>query len=253
MRTRSLAVVASLAASFLAAPAFAAATYTWQTETGGSPKSGNSTQYIFTSNGETVKVRAYSLDNLTTATFQNAGVGLYDGGLGVTYTGESTSSPQHAIDNNGKYDFLLFEFESDDFTNFKFEIGWKNGTNGDTDIDVYVGNGPANLNLAASSLCSGGASSCNFNDLDDMGFTLAAQIDNVPLNTLQTVGGSLTGRYLLIAGRLSSTDRDDYFKVSVISGTENTRQVPEPSTLAIMAVAAAGAGFVGRRRRQQAT
>jgi hypothetical protein len=242
MRTRSLAVIASFAASLLAAPAFADVTYTWNTKSpGGSSYSGNGSQYTFTSNGETVKVRSYSLSGLTTSsTFQTSTVGIYDGGLGVTSNGES-GSPNHAVDNVGRFDFLLFEFESADFTNFGFQIGWKSG---DSDIEVWVGNAAAGLNLTNSGLCSG---SCNYEDLDNMGFGPSQTFSNVALNTTQSVSGSLSGRYLLVSGRLTY-DTDDYFKVSLINGTQ-PGQVPEPSSLALLAAAVAGVGFASRKRR----
>jgi hypothetical protein len=242
MRFRSAAAIASLAGALFATPAFASVTYTWNTESGGSPVTGNSSQYTFTS-GESVKVRAYSLTNLTTSTFQAAGIGIYGGGLGVTYTGESTTSPNHAVDNVGKFDFLLFEFESANFSNMSFQIGWKDT---DSDIQAWVGGGAAGLNLTNSGLCTGGT--CNFDDLDDMGFSAPETFDNVAIDTTKNLTGSLTGRYLLLSGRLSG-DYDDYFKVSVISGKES-KQVPEPSSLALVAVAAVGAGVIGRKRRR---
>jgi hypothetical protein len=246
MRIRSLAVIASFAAALLAAPAFAATTYTWNTFSPGGTAfsqsgSGAGNQYTFTWGTESVKVRAYSLDNLTSATFQTATVGLYDHGLGVTYQGESTTSPNHALDNVGKFDFLLVEFDGPT-SNLGFQIGWKNGSTGDTDVQVYVGTAAAGLNLTSNGACGG---SCDFTELGLLGFGSAQTFDNVALDTTKNVSGQ--GRYLLISGRLT-TDLDDYFKVSLLTGSQST-SVPEPSSLAIMAVAAAGFGFARRRRR----
>lgn len=176
MRIRSAAVIGSLAAALLAAPAMADVTYMWNTETGGSTVTGNSSQYTFTSGGETVKVRAYSLSGLTTSsTFQAASIGIHGGGLGVQNSNESTSSPNHAVDNSGSFDFLLFEFESGNFKNFGFQIGWSST---DSDVEAWVGNAAAGLNLTSSGLCSG---SCNFEDLDNMGFGPSQTFSNVPL------------------------------------------------------------------------
>jgi hypothetical protein len=244
MRTRSVAVIASLAASLMAAPAFADATFTWNTKDNGS-YTGNSSQYTFSANGnpnEKVKVRAYSLSGLTTSsTFQNSSVGVYSGGLGVTSSGES-GSPQHAVDNSGRYDFLLFEFDNSNYKNFGFQIGWKDT---DSDVQVWVGDAAAGLNLTNAAACN---SSCDFTDLGLMGFNAPETFDNVALNTTKSVSGQLSGRYLLVAGKLSSSN--DFFKVSLINGIETTRQVAEPSSLALVAMAVAGVGFVGRRRRR---
>jgi len=247
MRTRSLALIASLAASLMAAPAMADATYTWNTYSpGGSTNSvsgsGAGNQYTFTSGSSSIKVRAYSLDNTTSATFQTATVGLYDHGLGVTYQGESTASPNHAVDNVGKFDFLLIEFDGP-LKNLGFQIGWKNGSTGDTDIQAWVGTGAAGLNLAGSTACSGGP--CDFTELASLGFGSTQIFNDVPLDTPKSVTGQ--GRYLLISGRLT-TDLDDYFKVSVLNGTRST-SVPEPSSLMLLGAAVAGIGFAGRRRR----
>src|SRR3546814_3595606 len=51
----------------------------------------------------------------------------WDGGIGVfSYNSSGTSesgSPQHAIDNNGRDNFLLIEFDSPDYLLTAFKIG----------------------------------------------------------------------------------------------------------------------------------
>lgn len=238
--------MASLAAAIMAAPASAAVTYTWDT-TGSF--SGNSSQMTFSAGQDSnvkVKLRAYQISTLSSGsnTFQTASVYQYSGGLGISSQSESTSSPQHAIDNStssGRYEFLLVEFDGK-YKDMGFEIGWYDT---DSDIQVWVGNAAAGLNLASGTACNSGA--CDFTELNLLGFTHTESFTNVPVDSTRNVSGQVTGRYLLIAGRLANNDSNkDFFKISLLSGQA---AVPEPSSLAIMAIAAAGVGFAGRRRR----
>src|SRR5262245_20858730 len=85
MRT-SLAIVASFAALLLAAPANAAATYTWTTDSGGTVNNSNTMTFGSNQNvNEKVKVTAYQIGTLASGgAFATAGLAQYSGGLGVT-------------------------------------------------------------------------------------------------------------------------------------------------------------------------
>jgi hypothetical protein len=245
MSIRKYVLGACLALPLLSATAWAAPTYTWNT-TGNN--SGSQLQFTAGYPSELVKVRAYSINaNLGSYTFQSATVGLYSGGLGVTSNGEG-GPPQHAVDNVGRYDFLLFEFDTDNFKATGFEIGWKDT---DSDVQVWVGGTPsAGLNLAGSNGVCGGT--CTFSELTNLGFVSAGTFENVQINSQQSISTNTTGRYVLIAGRIISPDGlNDIFKISKIKGTEGT-SVPEPSSMLLAGAALLGFAGFARRRRQAA-
>src|SRR5215510_11866535 len=72
---------------------------------------------------EVILARAYQTSNQQgTGNFQTATLGLYDHGLGITASDDS-GSPDHAIDNVGRDNFLLLEFDSSLHRLTSFSIG----------------------------------------------------------------------------------------------------------------------------------
>lgn len=220
--------------------------YTFDTTTG----SGSGTNELtFTATGfpsVLLKARAFWTSSGTgSSTFSNSGATLTiygSNGFGLNNGSSDSSSPQHAVDNNGRKDFVLFEFSSNTFDPESFKIGYKDT---DADIQFWLGNSnTAGLNLATA--CSG---ACSISGLAALGFTALTSFSNVPTNTAQNFNTSLTGRYLLVAGNLS--DSNDYFKISqVVAAT-----VPEPASFALFGfglAGLAGAGALARRRAVRA-
>ncbi len=216
---------------------------TWQTETGSSSTSfscgsGFGNTCTFNSGGEILKARGYSTDNDSgTGDFEKAMLSVYNGGIGVRNRDDSneTSSPNHSVDNYGRDDFVVFEYEAANYSPTGFKIGWEEN---DSDIRAWIGGG----SLAAGYDFTGKEVS----DLGSLGFTQFT-FNNVAVDSLKLFNTALTGRYLILAPQLYNingvADRNyDYFKISEIRGTDPTppTRVPEPGTAALLGIALAG-------------
>jgi hypothetical protein len=200
-------------------------------------------------------------------TIESAYLAHFSGnGLGVQNRDGNTSditepnAPEHAIDNNQRFDSTLFDFgQKVKLTNVN--IGWvhsgstDNPSNSDADLSIfaYVGNGaPTIAGQTYSSLIS----SSNWVK-SDYNFTNAGL---KTVNPLQT-----DAQYWLIAGYIPSsaalncnvkTDTktgvqyvdpcDDYIKLAGLTATTNGK-VPEPGTLGLLGLALAGVVFSRRR------
>lgn len=181
-----------------------------------------------------------------TGRYYTGSVQNWSGGIGV-FANDDSGSPQHAIDNNGKDNFLLIEFDNPSYLLEKFKIGWKSG---DSDVEVWVGGGDLgpgfSLNSYDAALCGG---YCAYADLATLGFTKVKVFEDVAINSWISVNTDVTGRYAIFAGQYGESN--DYFKLSGIQGTEVV-QVPEPGTMALMGTGLVVIGGILRRRRRQA-
>jgi hypothetical protein len=166
-------------------------------------------------------------------------LGLYSGGLGVSGGTDSTSSPNHSLDNVGVNDLILFEFSAGGFNPKSVTIGWKQG---DADIQLWVG-GPNSAGLNLTTACAGG--NCDISELASIGFSVPAlEYTDLAVGVPQLLSTTLTGRYLLLAARFEggeiSGGDDDYMKISSV--VARVSRVPEPASAGLLLLALAALG-----------
>ncbi|GEM_PF-1938234 len=206
---------------------------------------GYSSQWVYNSvdvnsGGHTLKMRAYASGTASTASdgtitytdspFKSAFVGVYGGGIGVSNCYDSITndgsqcgelgSPQHAIDTDGKRDFLLLEFDTV-VSAQAFQIGWAGE---DSDVQLWVGSAATGPGLDLTNACVSGCAKT----LTSLGFSSGVNHENVALNTNVVINPPNNSRYLLVSGQLGESN--DYFKFKSIT---TCLPLPSPGTLSL--------------------
>jgi hypothetical protein len=217
---------------------------------------------------------------VTNAYIQSAYLGAYAGGLGVTNrdgasgagdtnegTIANTSVPGHTMDNNTRYDSMLFDFGAGNSVALNsVTVGWWYS---DSDITVlaYTGTGTptfVSANQGYASLLSSGWSVVKAS----AGTTGKANYSNAAGNTPQQNTNAskyvplavndlnVSARYWLV-GALNNLVQalpngatvnagNDYIKIAAVSATYET---PEPSSMLLTSGVLAGAVLMRRRRK----
>lgn len=166
-----------------------------------------------TANGVKVKVTAFS--RTTSGSWAPAFVGQYSGGLGVTDSSEDGSAPNHTLDNVGRKNYLLFEFDQT-VTPTGAVLGY---VYNDSDMSIRIGtfNDPYNNHL-------------NLNDSVFSSFGYAEDNDTTSGSprTATFNAGKVSGNAMIIAASLSDSTADDYFKVLNLNICKPTCAPPPP-------------------------
>lgn len=220
---------------------------------------GNAFRYTFMVDGEEVNLQVTGWSINTSANkVQRAEVAEYAGGLGVINNyGTDSSSPQHTVDNQNGYDFLVFQFDrAVDIDSFS--IGWAYS---DTDATIRYGDLGTEWNTLPHASPLLNTSVGNFTTLfpntvnvlgdDDIG-TRDIPVDDTAntwvisaLNPVESYTTCQQGRN----GKKNCTTTNgyDYFKVNGIWVSAPTA-VPEPASWMMMI---GGIGFAGASLRQR--
>jgi hypothetical protein len=202
-----------------------------------------------------VVVRAFKTGTLGTGDVSARIINIFEGGLGAG----NESSPQHAIDNVGFDELLVFQFAHDGYIPQSFRIGYKHT---DADIVTYIGG-----TLADDIFGQFDGTfpwDANGGDLGSLGFrrevfpqnpdsdSVAVGVDILFNSVNNDPLGLASGRYLVVTARneaSGSTDGgEDKFKFQQLAATLPDRQVPQPSTIALLVVSVVAVGAWARRR-----
>lgn len=229
--TKAIGAVAAVSTLALSAPAAAATIWLDRNAT-----NAGSGDYYFTDGSVNVRVSAWTY-NTSNNRVSAADLGVWGEGLGVNYNGDNS----HTVDNSGRRDFLLFQFDTDvELDRAWFNTGW-HGMN-DTDATIGYGDSDVAWNSALN------LSNLSLNNALS-GLTRYESVSNGNGDQNRDINpGNFSGNYWLIGASFVNADRkNDGFKLDKI--TYNAiPAVPEPGTWLMMIL---GFGLIGGLMRRR--
>jgi hypothetical protein len=233
-----------------------AADITWNTYencgVGSLACSSNGREFLGSDGQTTVTAQAWSY-NPSSGSIGAASAGYWEGwGLGVINSGEDGTSPNHSVDNYGRYDMMAFFFSDVvDLTSVSLKSIYTGSFWGDTDITAWISTVSVAPDLTGESLT----------DLDAM-FGDRFHQNGPRSNTTHffgTNGGA--GNLLIVGAQTFDTDRDDYFKIKALTAdiytqtpppdTGNDNPVPAPGSMTIFGLGVAGFAYMRRRNARK--
>lgn len=277
--TNPLKMLAACALLSAAASGFAATTWTPGAATGcGANLSSTGTTLCTpgssvagTSTTVTVSSSAYAVSNSSSAsTFAAASLYDYGGGanhLGVVSSGETGTSPDHAMDNNVNTELISLKFSSS-VALTSITTGWAGGQSGqtaDSDMSLLAFTG----GVAGYDIATYDIAGKTIAQLLTQGWTLVANIDGGTGAATYTTNGDgtalnatgISSSWWIVSafnsgygGSQKNVDGgNDYVKLLSVAGdlkaaTPPGNKVPEPGSLALMG-AAFCAALAARRRK----
>lgn len=173
--------------------------------------SGTGTVFSFEGIGDLTRVlRVCSFntsDDFGLGTIQKGTINIWGGGLGSQTTGEPTGSPNHAMDNIGPDELIVFQFASDAYIPKSIRIGWKGD---DADIMTYIGGSLSGLDDILALFLAGGFTWDAGNAvLGSPGF-VHRLFSNVAVGATNTLSNNAAGRYLILAANSESEQVNTY-------------------------------------------
>lgn len=159
----------------------------------------------FSINGVNVNVSGWSRDK-TTGIYAQAYLGAYPYGLGVTdlVSDGNGSSNQHAMDNKGADNYLLFEFDQP-ITVDNIRLGFILTTS--SDVTVWFGYAPGGVDPYTNhQTLNGGFLN---------GLVTETNIGTSSIRLVDINGGNQSGNILVVAPKIG--DSNDYFKVDKLT------------------------------------
>lgn len=210
-----------------------------QSNLGTTGPNGNIRTYSATVNGIVVNLQA-SAWSIVGGTVQNAFLGAYSNwGLGVTNRGEGGSSPGHAVDDSGRFDFVTLWFDQDVILT---ELGLKAVSSNDTDATILFGEAPVPF---GGSLGLHNTPVSTLNSLLDGGFD---SFGGRSSRTAEFNGGAVASNLWVVTPYFAD-HKTDVFKIkTALIDVPTTSAVPEPGTWLMLLIGFFATGAVMRRR-----